>query len=76
MRKNTLKEMKITLNNRPETIENVKKISIGQLIEYKNYTFKLLVTKINGVFVPKQKRAVTFVKDGDNVTILHLISGG
>lgn len=67
--------MKIILNNREEIIDK-EEMSIQELIEYKNFTFKLLVTKINGKLVKFANRDEAIVKDGDNVTILHLVSGG
>lgn len=67
--------MKITLNNRKEEFDK-EKISIADLIKLKNFTFKMLITKVNGKVINKEKRATTFVKDGDDVIILHLISGG
>lgn len=67
--------MTITLNNRIEVFES-EMLSMAQLIEQKNFTFKMLVTKINGKLVKKEERANTFIKDGDQVIVLHLISGG
>jgi len=67
--------MQITLNNRSENIE-YEIISVSELIREKNFTFKFLVTKINGELVKKENRDSSFIKDGDNVLILHLISGG
>lgn len=67
--------MKITLNNHPEQIP-LDSMSIEDIIKYKNFTFKLLVTKINGKLVKKNERNSIFVADGDNVMIMHLISGG
>lgn len=67
--------MKIVLNNRSEIFE-ADTLSISEIIEQKNFTFKLLVTKINGKLVKKEDRGTAFVIDGDNVLILHLISGG
>ncbi len=67
--------MKIVLNNRSENFK-ADTLSISEIIEQKNFTFKLLVTKINGELVKKENRDTAFVKDGDNVLILHLISGG
>lgn len=67
--------MKITLNNREEIVER-DSLTIEELIEYKNYTFKLLVTKINDQLVKKDDRKTTFIKDGDKVVVLHMISGG
>ncbi len=67
--------MKIILNNIEEEIPK-DKISIEELIQYKNFTFKQLVTKINDKLVKRDERNNVFVNDGDNVIILHLISGG
>lgn len=67
--------MKITLNNRTEEI-NSDSLTIQELIEYKNYTFKLLVTKLNGKLVKKEDRKTIKVKDGDTVVVLHMVSGG
>lgn len=72
---NVGKTMKITLNNRPEEIEGGP-MSVNELIKYKNYTFKLLVTKVNGQLVKTGERDEAMVNDGDNVQIMHLISGG
>lgn len=67
--------MKITLNNRPENFES-EALSIAEIIQLKNFTFKLLVTKLNGQLVKKEDRAKILVKDGDSLLILHQISGG
>lgn len=67
--------MKITLNNRTENFDS-ESLSIADIIKQKNFTFKLLVTKINGELIKKDQRASAMVKDGDTLLILHLISGG
>ncbi len=67
--------MEIRLNNRTESFEG-DILSISDLIRIKNFTFKLLVTKINGKLIKKDQRDLAFVKSGDQVLILHLISGG
>ncbi len=68
--------MKITLNNRTEIIPEKDEMTLQELILYKNYSFHMLVTKINDKLVRKEDRGKAIVKDGDNVLILHLISGG
>ena len=50
--------------------------SVRELIEKKNFTFKLLVTKINGKLVKKENRSEVSIQDGDDVAVIHLISGG
>ena len=67
--------MNITLNNLPEEID-CDQITMGELIRYKNFTFRLLVTKINDKLVKKENREQARIYEGDNVLILHLISGG
>ncbi len=67
--------MKITLNNRPEEFDG-EQISISEIILKKNFTFKMIVTKINGNLVKREERDNAFVHDGDDVQIIHLISGG
>jgi thiamine biosynthesis protein ThiS len=67
--------MEITLNNNKEII-NADQITVAELIRIKNFTFKLLVTKVNGKLVRKEEREEVMVIDGDEVMILHMISGG
>ena len=67
--------MKITLNNRNEEID-AGQLTVQELIERKNFTFKLLVTKINGKLVRKEDREQAVIRDGDKVDVIHLISGG
>ncbi len=67
--------MTIILNNKSEVFE-AESLSIAEIITRKNFTFKLLVTKLNDRLVKQNERATTYAKDGDNVLVLHLISGG
>ncbi len=67
--------MKITLNNRLESLEQ-KQVTISELLAMKKYTFKMLVIKVNGTLVKKDSYDTFEINDGDNVTVLHLVSGG
>lgn len=67
--------MKITLNNRIEEI-NKESISVQDLLDIKNFTFKMLVVKINGELVRKKDYQSTYIQEGDTVAVIHLISGG
>ncbi|MEE4255521.1 MAG: sulfur carrier protein ThiS [Bacteroidales bacterium] len=67
--------MEILLNNRSEHIDR-DEISLSELIKLKNFTFKLLVTKVNGKLVKKDARDTYFIRHGDEVSVLHMISGG
>ncbi len=67
--------MKILLNNNPEEIPG-DSISVNALLKFKNFTFKMLIIKINGSLVKKSDYESALVRDGDDVHVLHLISGG
>lgn len=67
--------MEITLNNNKEIIAE-ENISVADLIRIRNYTFKMLVTKVNGQLVRKEDREKVLIKAGDDVIVMHLISGG
>lgn len=67
--------MKIILNNRPEVV-NRDTVSLSELIELKNFSFRLLVTRVNGTLVRKENRDDVIIHEGDNVKIHHMISGG
>jgi len=68
--------MKIILNNNIEILDENKVRTIRDLLELKNFSFKLLVVKINGRLIPKIDYDVATIHDGDDVMILHLMSGG
>jgi len=67
--------MRIILNNRDEYFSE-EEMTFDELLEQKKFTFKMLVTKLNGNLVKKQYRESTIIRDGDDVTVLHLVSGG
>jgi sulfur carrier protein len=67
--------MNIELNNRPEVID-AEELTVEGLLAVKNFTFKMLVIKVNGNLVRKEEYSSFPVKEGDDVMVLHLISGG
>ena len=67
--------MKILLNNNPEEMVG-DRMTVSELLVYKNFTFKMLVIKINGVLVKKTEYETAVISGGDDVHVLHLISGG
>ena len=67
--------MKIILNNNPESFD-VERCTVRELLRLKNFTFKMLIIKVNGQLVKKDEYDHTWVNDGDDVNVLHLISGG
>jgi len=67
--------MQILLNNRAEIID-ADSMTVRQLLDFKTFTFKMLIVKINGKFIKKGEYQTAVVKDGDDVMVLHMISGG
>ncbi len=69
--------MKIVLNNKEEILETMKSsLTIAELLILKNYSFKNLVIKINGELVRRENRTIAAFREGDQVEVIHLISGG
>ena len=67
--------MKIFLNNNSENL-NVENCTVSDLLKIKNYTFKMLIVKINGKLGKKEDYENSVISEGDDVIVLHLISGG
>lgn len=67
--------MKIILNNRNEEFQQ-EQLTINELLDEKNFTFKMLVVKVNGELVKRRDFDSVTIKDGDDVMVLHLITGG
>lgn len=67
--------MKIILNNRNEEFHQ-EQFTINELLAEKNFTFKMLVVKVNGELVKRRDFDSVTIKDGDDVMVLHLITGG
>ncbi|MBW1807055.1 MAG: sulfur carrier protein ThiS [Deltaproteobacteria bacterium] len=51
-------------------------LTVAQVIEEKKYSFPLKTVFINGQRVPKPDWPTRIVADGDEVNVLHLMSGG
>ena len=67
--------MKIILNNREENFGK-EIISVSEMLDIKKFTFRMRIIKINGELVPKDAYGTTFIRNGDNVQMLYLMSGG
>lgn len=63
------------LNNRPEEFDAYE-LSIAEVMQRKSFQFKLLVVKLNGALIDKGDYASTLVREGDELMIIHLVSGG
>lgn len=67
--------MTITLNNRSENFETVT-MTVSEMLEARKFSFRMRVVRINGRFIRKENYDTEIIKDGDNVQMLYLMSGG
>ncbi len=67
--------MKILLNNRPEEFA-MDSISVSEMLLLKKFSFRMRIIKINGILILREKYDSTIIKNGDNVQMLYLMSGG
>jgi thiamine biosynthesis protein ThiS len=67
--------MNILLNNRPEVFA-AEELSVAEIMRIKKYSFKMLVIKLNNAFVLDHERENAIVREGDNLAIIHMESGG
>jgi len=67
--------MKIILNNKEEVFDG-DQLTVNELLQAKKFTFRMLVIKVNSQMIKKSEYDSALVQDGDDVMVLHLISGG
>ena len=69
--------MNIVLNHRPESIDTPQSsITVTELLKIKTFSYKMLIVKVNEDLVKKDDYSTATIKDGDNVQVIHLITGG
>ncbi len=69
--------MNIILNHNPEIIETQRdSITISELLKIKSFTYKQLIVKVNDVLILNENYSTTSIKGGDNVMVIHLMTGG
>ncbi|MFO8184268.1 MAG: sulfur carrier protein ThiS [Candidatus Aegiribacteria sp.] len=51
-------------------------MTVADVIREKNYLFPLLVVRIDGELVPRDRYGSATVPDGAVVDVIHLMSGG
>lgn len=59
-----------------ERIDWREGMTIQDVLDACNYVFPLLVVKVNGKLVKKPQYDSHIVHDGDEIKVLHMISGG
>ena len=64
----------IKVNNR--NVDWEEGMTVQRLIKKMNYSYPILIVKINNEHVPKEKYADTPIQNGDDVKVIHPIAGG
>lgn len=67
--------MRILVNHIPEEHPE-DALTIRQILERKGWNFPLLVVSVGGVLVERHQYDTFVVRDGADVGLLHLVSGG
>ena len=67
--------MKIILNNREEVFDR-NEMTVNELLQIKNFSFKIITVKLNNIFIKKELYDTTIIKDGDIVAAIHMLTGG
>ena len=64
----------ITVNE--NSLKWEENMTIIRILKIMNYTFRMLVIKVDGKLVKKNEYESTIVSPGADVKVIHLISGG
>ncbi|HER23610.1 MAG TPA: sulfur carrier protein ThiS [Candidatus Atribacteria bacterium] len=64
----------IKVNGRDKKWE--ENITVALLLEKCKYTFPLIMVKVNGKYIPREKYKATTIIDGDDIQVIHSIAGG
>lgn len=67
--------MKILLNHNPEEFPE-NSLTIRQILDRKGWSFPLIIARVDGVLVDRKDWASATVRDGAEVDLHHLVSGG
>ena len=65
---------KITVND--NKIDWEENMTITRILKVMNYTFRMLVVKVDGQLIKKNEYESTIVSAGADVKVIHLMSGG
>jgi thiamine biosynthesis protein ThiS len=67
--------MKVTVNFEEEEFPEAA-LSVSEILRRRRYTYTHIITRINGKLVTREERDSALVREGDDLEIYNLISGG
>jgi len=59
-----------------ETMEYEEGMTVQDILDKKKYTFRMITVVVNGKIVPKEQYSSYKINDGDNIDVIHIMSGG
>lgn len=65
----------IQVNDRTEVAWE-EGMTVADLLERLNYTYPLIIVKVDGELVPRESYDDRVIPDGADVRVVHLIAGG
>jgi len=51
-------------------------MTVSRILEVMNYTFRMLVIKVDGRLIKRSEYAGTVVPAGSDVRVIHMVAGG
>jgi len=66
--------MALTVNGEPHPWR--EGLTIGDLLQEKRFSYPLKTVFVNGARIDRKAHDTTLLADGDNVQVVHLMSGG
>jgi thiamine biosynthesis protein ThiS len=51
-------------------------LSVAEIMRRRKFSFPHVITRLNGALIEKSARESAMVRDGDDLEVYHLISGG
>ncbi len=66
--------MSIVVNKR--SVDFIIDESVDRLLKRMNYTFPMVIVKVDGTLVTRSRFSSHLIKDGSNIDVIHLTSGG
>ena len=67
--------MKIILNNNEEVFQG-DTMTVSEMLTARSFTFRLRVIKVNGRLISREEYDTFIIREGDNVQMHYLMSGG
>ncbi len=67
--------MTITVNGETERHDE-ETLTVRRLLEKKRYSFPLIIIRVNGALVDRADYDSAPIRDGNDIDLYHLVSGG